>query len=97
MSFIAWILLGAIAGLVGNLVVYERHEGLLIDVALGVVGALAAGFAFQQVRAHGIVGFNPWSILVAATGATAVLFAYRTVRQRAWSDRRPPRNPQRPV
>jgi len=40
MSFLAWLLLGLIAGFIGSKIVNRRGEGILLDILLGVVGAL---------------------------------------------------------
>jgi uncharacterized membrane protein YeaQ/YmgE (transglycosylase-associated protein family) len=41
MSFLAWIVLGLIAGFSGGKIVDSRGGGMLRDVLLGVVGAFA--------------------------------------------------------
>ena len=73
MSIIAWILLGLIAGFIASKVVNKSGEGTLIDIVLGIVGAVVGGFLFNTFGAAGVTGFNVWSILVAAVGAIVVL------------------------
>ena len=41
MSFLAWMVLGLIAGFIGSKIVNRRGEGIVIDILLGVVGAFA--------------------------------------------------------
>ncbi len=41
----------------------RRGEGTLIDIVLGVVGAVVGGFVFNLVGATGVTGFNIWSLL----------------------------------
>lgn len=77
MSVIGWIVLGLFAGLVGSKIVNGSGEGLVMDIALGVVGALAGGWLFKIVGHAGIAGFNLYSMFVAVIGSVAVLFAYR--------------------
>ena len=43
MSFLAWIILGVIAGFVGSKLVNRRGEGLVLDLLLGIVGAIVGG------------------------------------------------------
>lgn len=48
MSFLAWIVLGLIAGFIGSKLVNRRGEGILLDILLGVVGAFAGGWLFHD-------------------------------------------------
>jgi uncharacterized membrane protein YeaQ/YmgE (transglycosylase-associated protein family) len=73
MSIIGWILLGLIAGFIGSKIVNKTGEGTLLDIVLGVVGAVVGGFLFNLVGAAGVTGFNIWSMFVAVIGAIVVL------------------------
>jgi len=74
MGFIAWIVVGAIAGFLANQVMGSR-EGLLMMVALGIVGGLVGGFVATSVLKIGSVdGINVESIVIATIGAIAVVF-----------------------
>jgi uncharacterized membrane protein YeaQ/YmgE (transglycosylase-associated protein family) len=79
MSILAWIVLGLIAGFVASLMVNKRGSGMLLDIVLGVVGALVGGFLFNQFGAAGVTGFNIYSLLVAVVGAVVVLFIYHAI------------------
>jgi uncharacterized membrane protein YeaQ/YmgE (transglycosylase-associated protein family) len=79
MSVLGWILLGLIAGFIGSKIVNRTGEGILLDIVLGVVGAVVGGFLFTAVGATGITGFNLYSIFVAVVGATVVLWGYHLV------------------
>jgi uncharacterized membrane protein YeaQ/YmgE (transglycosylase-associated protein family) len=77
MGFIAWIVVGAIAGFLANQVMGSR-EGLLMMVVLGIVGGLVGGFFAASVLKIGSVnGINIESILIATLGAIAVIFVAR--------------------
>jgi uncharacterized membrane protein YeaQ/YmgE (transglycosylase-associated protein family) len=77
MGFIAWIVVGAIAGFLANQVMGSR-QGLLMMVVLGIVGGLVGGFVAASVLKIGSVnGINLESILVATLGAIAVIFVTR--------------------
>ena len=69
MSIIAWILLGLIAGFIGSKIVNRTGQGILLDIVLGIVGAIVGGVLFTAVGATGITGFNLWSMIVAVVGA----------------------------
>jgi uncharacterized membrane protein YeaQ/YmgE (transglycosylase-associated protein family) len=79
MGIIAWIILGLIAGFIGSKVVNKSGEGMFLDIALGVVGAIVGGFIFSAFGATGITGLNIWSLIVAVIGAIVVLVVYRAV------------------
>jgi uncharacterized membrane protein YeaQ/YmgE (transglycosylase-associated protein family) len=73
MSIIAWIVLGLISGFIASKIVNKTGEGLLLDIILGVVGALVGGFLFNLAGATGVTGLNLWSMFVAVIGAVVVL------------------------
>ena len=74
MGFIAWIVVGAIAGFLANMIMGSR-EGLLMMVVLGIVGGLVGGFVATTVLKIGSVdGINIESIIIATLGAIAVVF-----------------------
>lgn len=74
MGFIAWIVVGAIAGFLANQVMGSR-EGLLMMVILGIVGGLVGGFIATSVFKVGSVnGINIESIVIATLGAILVVF-----------------------
>jgi uncharacterized membrane protein YeaQ/YmgE (transglycosylase-associated protein family) len=73
MSIIAWILLGLISGFIASKIINKSGEGIVLDIVLGVVGALVGGFLFQLVGAVGVTGLNIWSMFVAVVGAIVVL------------------------
>ena len=66
MSMIAWIVLGLIAGFIASKLVNKTGEGIIVlDIMLGIVGAVVGGFVFNQLGAAGVTGFNLYSMLVA--------------------------------
>ena len=79
MGFIAWIVLGALAGFIANLIM-GGGEGLIMMVVLGIVGAVVGGFVAGSVLGIAdITGFNLTSLLVAVFGAVIVIFVARLV------------------
>lgn len=79
MSIIAWIVLGLIAGFIASKIVNKRGEGLLVDIILGIVGALVGGWLFRIFGMNGVTGFNAYSLLVAVGGAVVVLLIYHAI------------------
>ncbi len=86
MSIFAWIILGLLAGFIGSKLVNKTGEGVVLDVVLGIVGAVVGGFLFNQFGAPGVTGLNIYSLLVAVLGAVLLLVAYHAIRRRnlAW-------------
>jgi len=82
MSFIAWIVLGLIAGFVASKIVNKSGEGLLLDIVLGIVGAVIGGYLFQTFGMAGVTGVNIYSILVAVVGAIVFLVIYHAIFRR---------------
>jgi uncharacterized membrane protein YeaQ/YmgE (transglycosylase-associated protein family) len=81
MSFIAWIILGLIAGFIGSKLVNKRGEGMVLDILLGIVGAIVGGWLFNRFGGAGVTGLNLYSLLVAVVGAVVVLLVYHAVRR----------------
>jgi uncharacterized membrane protein YeaQ/YmgE (transglycosylase-associated protein family) len=74
MGFIAWIVVGAIAGFLASKVM-GTSEGLLMMIVLGVVGGLVGGWIATNVLKMGTVdGINIESIVIATLGAILVVF-----------------------
>ncbi len=83
MSFIAWIVLGLIAGFIASKIVNKTGEGMLMDIVLGVVGAVVGGWLFHTFGMPGVTGLNLYSILVAVVGAAVLLIIYHAVTRRS--------------
>ena len=81
MSFLAWIILGLIAGFIGSKLVNKTGEGVILDIILGIVGAVVGGWLFNMFGASGVTGLNLYSLLVAVVGAIVLLVAYHAIRR----------------
>ena len=82
-SILAWMLLGLIAGFLASKLVNKTGEGIVLDMALGIVGALAGGWILKQLGQPGVTGLDAWSLLVAVVGAVVLLVLYHTIVGRA--------------
>jgi uncharacterized membrane protein YeaQ/YmgE (transglycosylase-associated protein family) len=79
MGIISWIVLGAIAGFLANMIVGGR-EGLIGTIILGIVGAIVGGYVASAIFHKGdVTGLNIESIVIAVLGAILVLFVWRAV------------------
>jgi uncharacterized membrane protein YeaQ/YmgE (transglycosylase-associated protein family) len=79
MSIIGWIVLGLIAGWIGSHIVDNGGMGPILDMVLGIIGALVGGAIFSALGAVPVTGFNLWSLFVAVVGSVVVLVIYHAV------------------
>jgi len=82
MSIIAWIVLGLVAGFIGSKLVNKTGEGLVLDIVLGIVGAIVGGWLFSVFGMSGVTGLNLYSLVVAVIGAVVFLLVYHAIRRR---------------
>jgi uncharacterized membrane protein YeaQ/YmgE (transglycosylase-associated protein family) len=79
MSLLGWILFGLITGFVASKIVNKRGEGCILNVVLGILGAVVGGWLFNSLGSVGVTGFNLYSMVVAVIGAIVVLFIYHAL------------------
>lgn len=82
MSILGWIVLGLISGFIASKVVNKTGEGVILDIVLGIVGAVVGGWLFTAMGSAGVTGFNLYSMFVAVVGAIVVLILYHLVFRR---------------
>lgn len=74
MGFIAWIVLGALAGWIASKVMNtDAEQGAIANILIGIVGAVIGGFLFSMFGGSGINGFNVYSLLVALIGSIVLI------------------------
>jgi len=78
MGWLAWLIVGAIAGWLAGRVMHSRL-GLVGDIIVGIVGAFVGGFLFSLVGLGGTSGFNVWSVFVAFIGGVVLLYLARLI------------------
>jgi uncharacterized membrane protein YeaQ/YmgE (transglycosylase-associated protein family) len=81
MSILAWIILGLLAGFIGSKIVNKSGEGIVVDILLGIVGAVVGGWLFNRFGAAGVTGLNLYSLLVAVIGSVVFLVIYHAIRR----------------
>jgi len=78
-GIIAWIVLGAIAGWITNMIMGGK-EGVIATIVLGIVGAVVGGWlAGTVLKVADVTGVNVESIIVSVIGAVIVVAVYRMV------------------
>ncbi|MDX6709524.1 MAG: hypothetical protein QOH96_540 [Blastocatellia bacterium] len=82
MSILSWIVLGLIAGFIASKLVNRTGEGILLDIALGIVGAVIGGYLTSLLGiSAGVTGVNIPSLIVAILGAVVFLVVYHALRR----------------
>ena len=73
MSFIFFLIIGALAGFLAGKIMRGRSFGLLANMGLGIAGAIIGGFLVRLVgfASNGLVA----ELLVATGGAVLLLWA----------------------
>jgi uncharacterized membrane protein YeaQ/YmgE (transglycosylase-associated protein family) len=79
MGLLSWIVVGFLAGAIAGRVTGRRVEGCITKVAVGVLGALIGGALARAAGLGGISHFGLRSLLIAALGATLLLFVLDAV------------------
>jgi uncharacterized membrane protein YeaQ/YmgE (transglycosylase-associated protein family) len=90
-SLLAWLIVGLVAGAVGQRVVGTEKRGCLGTLAVGVVGAFIGGGLYRAVRGDDVEVYDELdlvSVLVAILGAVALLFVLDAIAGRQGRSRR---------
>jgi uncharacterized membrane protein YeaQ/YmgE (transglycosylase-associated protein family) len=78
MGFLYWIIVGLIAGWLAGKVMKGEGYGLLVDIILGILGAVVGGWVFGLLGFHagGLIG----TIIVAFVGAVILVWIVRKLK-----------------
>jgi uncharacterized membrane protein YeaQ/YmgE (transglycosylase-associated protein family) len=79
MSVLGWVVLGLISGFIASKLINKSGEGIVLDIILGIIGAVVGGWLFSTFGMAGVTGLNIYSMLVAIIGAVIVLVIYHAV------------------
>ncbi len=83
MGLIAWLIMGAVAGWLASVVMKtDNSQGMLMDIILGIFGAVVGGFVLNFFGQPGATGFNVYSLLVSVLGAILLIWVGRMFSQR---------------
>ena len=83
MSFLAWVVVGLLAGGLARWIVRDDRAGCLYTMVVGVLGALIGGALMQASGGKGITDFDLRAVLVAALGAVLLLLVLQAVSGRS--------------
>lgn len=80
MGLLLWILFGALAGWIASMIM-NTGSGAIMDIIMGIVGAVVGGFIMNLLGQSGVTGFNLYSMIVAVIGAIVVIYIGRMLRR----------------
>ena len=81
MGLLSWVVFGALAGWVASIIVGRNNrQGCLMNIIVGIIGALLGGFLFSIVGETPVTGLNLWSFFVALIGSIILIAFFRAVR-----------------
>jgi uncharacterized membrane protein YeaQ/YmgE (transglycosylase-associated protein family) len=81
-AIISWAVAGLIVGFVASKNVNLRGDDPKFGIACAALGGIAGGMIYRMFTGVAVVGFNIWSILVAAIVAAVVVAAWHFMRSR---------------
>lgn len=81
MGIILWIIFGGLVGWVASLIMKtDPEQGLILNIVVGIVGAVIGGWIMTFFGESGVAGFNIYSFLVALLGAVVLIALVKFVR-----------------
>jgi uncharacterized membrane protein YeaQ/YmgE (transglycosylase-associated protein family) len=82
MGIILWIIFGALVGWIASLIMKtDAQQGALLNIIVGIVGALLGGYIMSYFGETGTTGFNLYSFLVALLGAVVLIAIVKAIRR----------------
>ena len=85
MFVLGWIFFGALTGWIASLLVHKQDQGCIVNIALGLVGAVVGGFLFRELTGYQFIyEFHSLMVqaIVAILGAVIVLLVWNAIQRR---------------
>ena len=84
LSFIAWLIVGLIAGALARLIMPGRDSmGIVMTIILGIVGSFVGGLVSWAIWGSNNGRFQPAGLLLSILGAIIVLWIWLMMRSRS--------------
>jgi len=82
MIIILWIIFGGIVGWLASLVMNTNaQQGIVLNVIVGIVGAVIGGWLMDFFGKTGVTGFNFYSFVVAIIGAVVFIAIVKALKR----------------
>jgi len=79
MGIILWIVFGALVGWIASIIM-NSQEGAIMNIVIGIVGAIIGGWLMSFFGNTGVTGFNLYSFLVALLGAVVLIAIVKAIK-----------------
>ena len=87
MNLVIWLVVGGVIGWIASLIMKtDAQQGLLLNVVVGIVGALIGGWVLSPLVGAGTLNQGDFSLpglFVSLVGAVILLFIVNLIRRRA--------------
>lgn len=81
MGIILWIIFGGLVGWVASIIMKtSSRQGMFLDIAIGIVGAIIGGWFMTFLGESAVTGFNFYSFIVALLGAVIFIAIVKLLR-----------------
>lgn len=82
MGIILWIIFGALVGWIASMIMKtDAEQGALLNIVVGIVGAVIGGWIMTFFGQSGTSGFNFYSFIVALLGAIVLIAIVKALRR----------------
>ena len=86
MNLIIWLVIGGLVGWAASLIMHtDARQGILLNVVVGIVGALIAGYVVTPLVGGGTINsgdFSAFALMTSLLGSMLLLFVVGLVRRR---------------
>lgn len=80
MDILLWLLFGGLAGWLASVIMgANAHMGIVMNIVIGIVGAMIGGFIASITGIGGVTGFNITSFIVAVLGAIVLIWLIQVI------------------
>lgn len=79
MVLLVWVAFGVMAGLLAAKLFHHTAGALVVDLSLGIAGAIAGGLAMNSIGFPPPTAFLVAGLVGAAAGSAAILAGYRAI------------------
>lgn len=82
MSFILWIVFGALVGWIASLIMKtDKQQGAFLNIIIGITGSFIGGLVFNLFGGAGVTGFNIYSFIIGIIGAIILIWIVKKIRK----------------